>query len=68
MDKDLLRRDQIWFVEKDQFGATSLYSLSEFSSKTVRNTSDFAKKYLENQFGAADTLEITDKLTSLLYE
>ncbi|SHK82985.1 hypothetical protein SAMN05444266_101286 [Chitinophaga jiangningensis] len=68
MDKDLLRRDQIWFVEKDQFGASKIYSLSEFSTKAVRNTSDFAKKYLDNQFGAADTLEITDKLISQLYE
>lgn len=68
LDKDLLRRDQIWFVEKDQFGASTIYSLSEFSSKAVRNTSDFAKKYLDNTFGAADTLEITDKLMSLLYE
>ncbi|MEI3799189.1 MULTISPECIES: AAA family ATPase [unclassified Chitinophaga] len=67
LDKKLLRRDQIWFTNKDQFGASSIYSLSEFNAKTVRNTSDFAKKYLDNTFGAADTLEITGKLTDLLY-
>lgn len=67
LDRKLLRRDQIWFTNKDQFGASSIYSLSEFNAKTVRNTSDFAKKYLDNTFGAADTLEITDKLTALLY-
>lgn len=68
LDKDLFRRDQIWFVEKDQFGASSLFSLSEFDAKTVRNTSAFDKKYLANIFGAADTLELNHKLMSLLYE
>ncbi|MFB6454169.1 ATP/GTP-binding protein [Chitinophaga sp. Hz27] len=67
LDKELLRRDQIWFTSKDQFGVSTLYSMSEFSVKAVRNTSDFAKKYLDNTFGAADTLEITKKLTDLLY-
>lgn len=67
LDKEILRRDQIWFVDKDQFGASSLYSLSDFSSNTVRNSSAYDKKYLENTFGAADTLSITSKLTELLY-
>ena len=30
LDHDLLRRDEIWFTEKDQRGATSLYSLADF--------------------------------------
>jgi len=68
MNSKLLRRDQIWFVEKDQFGVSSLYSLSDFSAKAVRNSSPYDKMYLNNEFGAADGLEITDKLTELLYE
>jgi AAA15 family ATPase/GTPase len=67
LNKDILRRDQIWFVEKDQFGASTLYSLSDFDSNTVRNSSAYDKKYLENTFGAADSLEITSKITELLY-
>lgn len=67
LDKKLLRRDQIWFVEKNQFGVSELYSMSEFSSDAVRNTSDFASKYLNNVFGAADTVEITSKIKDLLY-
>ncbi len=67
LDKDLWRRDQIWFVEKDQFGASELFSLSEFSSKTVRGNSAIDKKYLNNEFGAAETMEITDNLIDLLY-
>lgn len=68
LDKDIFRRDQIWFVEKDQFGSSSLYSLSEFDAKTVRNTSDFEEKYLANVFGAADTIELNKNLMDLLYE
>lgn len=68
LDKDFFRRDQIWFVDKDQFGASELYSLSEFNAKTVRNTSAFNKKYLQNEFGSANTIDISETLKSLLYE
>jgi AAA15 family ATPase/GTPase len=50
LDPKRLRRDQIWFVEKDKFGASSLYSLAEF--KGVRKETKFAKEYLLGQFGA----------------
>lgn len=68
MGSTLFRRDQIWFVEKDQFGVSSLYSLSDFSAKALRSSGSLDRKYLNNEFGAADTLEITDKITELLYE
>jgi AAA15 family ATPase/GTPase len=67
LDKDLLRRDQIWFINKDQFGVSELYSLSDFNAKIVRNTSAFDKKYLENKFGASDTIELNKKLIDMLY-
>ncbi|MCF8374355.1 MAG: ATP-binding protein [Bacteroidales bacterium] len=67
LDKNLLRRDQIWFIGKDQFGVSELYSLSEFNAKTVRNTSSYEKKYLENKFGASDTIELNQKLMDFLY-
>lgn len=67
LDKDLFRRDQIWFTNKDQFGASELYSLSEFNAKTVRNTSAYYKKYLENKFGAADTWQPNNKIIELLH-
>ncbi len=68
LNKDIFRRDQIWFAEKDQFGVSNLYSLSDFNAKTVRNTSAFDKKYLANEFGSAETLEISENLIKLLYE
>jgi len=40
----------VWFVEKDEFGASRLYSLAEF--KGVRKEAKFAKEYLLGQFGA----------------
>jgi len=52
MDPDLVRRDQIWFCEKDPKGATSLYSLAEFDPQKVRPSTNFARQYLLGIFGA----------------
>lgn len=49
LDQDLLRRDEIWFAEKDQTAATRLYSLLDFK---VRNDRDIRKGYLQGRFGA----------------
>ena len=49
LDPKAIRRDQVWFVEKDGFGASRLYSLDEF--KGVRKEAKFAKEYLLGQFG-----------------
>jgi hypothetical protein len=49
LDATLLRRDQIWFVEKDRFGASHLYSLAEFN---VRNDAALEKNYIEGKYGA----------------
>lgn len=45
----LLRRDQVWFVEKDKTGCTSLYSLSSIKS---RSNDNFEKGYIDGRFGA----------------
>jgi AAA15 family ATPase/GTPase len=47
----LFRRDQIWFCEKDQCGATDLYSLAEYM-EPVRNDAAFGKNYLQGKYGA----------------
>ncbi len=46
----LFRRDQIWFTEKDNYGATDLYSLVEL--KGVRKEATFAKDYIRGKYGA----------------
>lgn len=53
--KDLFRRDQIWFVEKDKEGVSDLYSLVEYKinqATSVRNDASFEKDYLQGKYGA----------------
>lgn len=68
MDKEIFRRDQIWFVDKNKFGSSELYSLADFDSSVVRSTSDFRKKYLDLTFGAAESMNISQNLVDLLYD
>ena len=53
LDQELLRRDEIWFAEKDQTAATRLYSLLDFK---VRNDLEIRKHYLQGRFGAVPFL------------
>lgn len=66
LDKDIFRRDQIWFVDRNKFGVSELYPMSEFDAAVVRNTSDYKKKYLDSVFGAAESINITKELIGLL--
>lgn len=52
LDYRLFRRDQIWFTEKDKYGATSLYSLIEFKNSNLRPDTPIEKWYLSGRFGA----------------
>jgi AAA15 family ATPase/GTPase len=49
LDNELLRRDQIWFTEKDTANATRLYPLSDF---TPRKGEALEKGYLKGRYGA----------------
>lgn len=49
LGSNLLRRDQIWFAEKDNFGASEIYPLSDIKS---RNEDNFEAGYLEGRYGA----------------
>ena len=48
------RRDQIYFVEKDNYGASDMYSLVEYKEegKTIRKDRSFEKDYIEGRYGA----------------
>lgn len=50
LSSDILRRDQIDFVEKDKYGASHLYTLVEI--KGVRNDALFEKDYIQGKYGA----------------
>jgi AAA15 family ATPase/GTPase len=49
LGNDRFRKDQIWFTEKDAFGATSLFSAQDFDD--VRDGIPFDKWYLNGKFG-----------------
>lgn len=49
LDADLLRKDEIWFVERQEDHSSKLYSLNEF--KDVYGT-DIGKNYLLGRYGA----------------
>jgi AAA15 family ATPase/GTPase len=52
LSSGLFRRDQIWFVEKDRFGAASMYSLASFKTdEGGRKTDNFEENYLQGRYG-----------------
>ena len=59
LDQDLLRRDEIWFAEKDERSATRLYSLMDFE---VRKDPEIRKHYLQGRFGAIPFFGNLDEL------
>ena len=54
MDKKFFRRDQIWFVQKDQYGYSELSSLSDFR---IRTDASFEKDYLAGVYGGIPLIE-----------
>ncbi len=53
LDKKFFRRDQVWFVEKDDFGYSKLTALSDFK---IRSDASFEKDYLSGVYGGIPTL------------
>lgn len=55
LDLAIIRRDQIWFAEKDNVESTDIYSLVEFKDeegKKVRNDCDIKCNYIKGRYGA----------------
>ena len=53
MDKRFFRRDQIWFVQKDEYGYSELVALSDYK---VRLDASFEKDYLAGVYGGIPKL------------
>jgi hypothetical protein len=53
LDPEVLRRDQVWFTEKDNAGATHLYPLTDFKPRRGEN---LKRGYLEGRYGAVPFL------------
>lgn len=54
LDQELLRRDEVWFVEKNKDGASELFSLDDFP---VRTDLRLDRSYLQGRFGAVPNIE-----------
>ena len=52
LQDDLLYREQVWFTEKDKYGATDLYSLIEYKENSTRKDTNKEKYYLQGRYGA----------------
>jgi uncharacterized protein len=57
LSNKIFRRDQIWFTEKDRYGATALYSLAEYK---VRNDASFESDYIKGKYGAIPYIQVAE--------
>ena len=63
--KKLFRKEQIWFVHKDEAGVY-VYSLADFTAlQGVRDTSDIIEKYRKGTLGALPDPELINSLLSI---
>ena len=63
LSNQLLRRDEIWFTEKDKQGVSTLYSLADFIDEDgtrIRKDESYEKNYLLGKYGAIPTLKTID--------
>jgi len=70
LNHNLLRRDEIKFVERDKASkSSSLYALSDFKANgeaSVRKTSDYMKNYFVSRYGAIEDIDFTDIIADVL--
>ncbi|WP_066505945.1 AAA family ATPase [Abyssisolibacter fermentans] len=59
MDLNLLRRDELWFVERDKNCISKLFSLEDFKERYDRRVE---KSYLEGRYGAVPLFGTFDRL------
>lgn len=57
LNDKVLRRDQIWFTEKDSEGATHLYPLTDFKPRKLEN---LEHGYLQGRYGAVPFLGMSE--------
>ena len=63
LNANMLRRDEIWFTEKDLSGVSRLYSLADFVDEDgvkIRKDENYEKNYLLGKYGAIPTLKHFD--------
>lgn len=63
LSTNLLRRDEIWFTEKNKEGVSTLYSLADFVDEDgvkIRKDESYEKNYLLGKYGAIPSLSSLD--------
>jgi hypothetical protein len=63
LSNQLLRRDEIWFVKKDNSGVSTLYSLADFVDEDgarIRKDENYEKNYMIGKYGAIPDLKSID--------
>jgi AAA15 family ATPase/GTPase len=63
LSNDSFRRDQVWFTEKDEYGATTLYRCSDI--KGIRLGTPLDKWYSSGRFGATPIINDSDFLIEM---
>jgi hypothetical protein len=63
LNSNILRRDEVWFVEKAETGVSMLYSLADFvdeDGSKIRKDENYEKNYLLGKYGAIPTMKYFD--------
>jgi AAA15 family ATPase/GTPase len=55
-NKDIFRNDAIWFTDKQESCSTELYSLTDFDSSVVRNTTNILNAYKSGKLSGTPNL------------
>ncbi len=55
-NRDIFRDDAIWFTDKNENSATELYSLADFDSSVVRDTTNVLNAYKSGKLGGVPNL------------
>ena len=55
----------MWFIEKYQFGSSSIYSLYDYEK--VRKDAKFEQTYLKGNYGAVPQINLSNELIDTMY-
>jgi AAA15 family ATPase/GTPase len=55
LGESLLRRDQVWFTQKNRLGATELFSLAEMKE---RKDASYLNNYMNGHYGATPHISL----------
>lgn len=61
-----LNRDEVWFTEKSDTGATTLTALAEYGSDRVRRSVNLERAYLQGRFGGLPHLRESELLSTTM--